>query len=141
MPKKSVVQYTCDRCTRVWYMDSDAPEPKVRLNLLLEVSREKGGEPGAAISYDCLCDSCSDTVKSLVKSLAPLKPREKRAKKKDESADKEKSSSTDAQSSTSAALEGVAASAASSAPAPSSAGANSGGVSRPASPPNLNRPR
>ncbi len=133
MPKKSVVQYTCERCTRVWYLDADAPEPSVKLNLLMELDRSKDTPPGAAVRYECLCDSCSDTVQALVKSLAPLKPRQPRAKKKDEPADKENSSSTSSPSVTAEAPAAAAGSPATALPAPASAGASSvAGGQRPA---------
>lgn len=95
MPKKQVVEYTCERCARVWYLDATAPEPATKLKLLLEMGRTKDSPDGAAVAYECLCDSCSDTVASLVKQIAPLKPRQPRAKKKDESADKGNPPSTD----------------------------------------------
>ncbi len=142
MPKKQVVQYTCERCARVWYLDSDKPEPQLKLKLLLEITREKGGEEGAAIGYECLCDGCTDTVKSLVKSLAPLKPREKRAKKKDESAAKDESSTTNSTSSTSgapAASERGPASVAS--PAPSAGAGSSAGAGPRATPSALPPPK
>lgn len=125
MPKKQVTQYTCERCARVWYLDSTAPEPATKLNLLLELGRAKDSPDGAAIQYECLCNSCSDTVRALVKSLAPLKPRQPRAKKKDESMEGkppiDPTATTDA------------APAASSPPGPASAGGSSGAAgTRPA---------
>ena len=134
MPKKQVAQYTCERCARVWYLDSDAPEPPVKLKLLLELGRSKDSKDGTALGYECLCEGCSDTVTKLVASLAPLKPRAPRAKKEDESADKGKPSSTDSTSTTAEAPAGPAGGPGASSPhAPALAAGNSGaGGPRPA---------
>lgn len=135
MPAKSVVQYTCERCTRVWYLSPEEPAPKVKLKLLLELGRAQDDKEGAAVSYECLCDSCAETVQSLVKSLAPLKPRAPRAKKKDEPAGGAKPPAN-SPSTTPEAPSPPAGAAGSSAPhAPSSAGASSGGVGRQPPPP------
>jgi len=89
MPSKTVVQNACERCTRVWYTDKAV---EVKLELVAELAGEK-----FEAKYGCLCDGCTKTVTSLLKSIAKdfTKPRAPRAKKKEESADKGKPSSTD----------------------------------------------
>lgn len=147
MPKKQVVQYTCDRCSRVWYLDSTAPEPDATVRLAFNPSSSKSSTLN--INYDCLCDSCADTVTSLVKSLAPLKPREKRAKKKDEastgtgSAGQGNPQPTDPDATTTDAAPAAQqrSAPASSPPAPSSAGASSGGAGRPPAPASAPHPK
>lgn len=94
MPAKSVTQYTCDRCTRVWYLDPKEAAPKVKLNLLLERGRTPDSPDGEAIRYECLCSGCEETVTKLVQSLAPLKPRERKAKKEGGSDDPPPSTTT-----------------------------------------------
>jgi hypothetical protein len=138
MPKKQVVEYTCERCTRVWYLDSTAPEPLVKLKLFLDLGKKTDVAPGAAIAYECLCDSCAETVQSLVQSLAPLKPRAPRAKKKDESADQGKPQSTDPTGATPGAIPVVAGDAHS--PAAAGVVAAASASQRP-SPPNQSRPK
>lgn len=134
MPKKQVVEYTCERCARVWYLDSKEPEPPAKLKLLLELGRDKAtAQEGASISYECLCESCTETVQSLVKSLAPLKPRQPRAKKKDESKDQGNPQSSDPTTTTDAAP-GAAPNVASSPAQPASGGSTGGAVVRPTTP-------
>lgn len=89
MPSKPVVQNTCERCTRVWYTEKAV---EVKLELRAELSGEK-----FEATFGCLCDGCSKTVASLLKSITKdfTKPRAPRAKKKEESADKGKPPSTD----------------------------------------------
>ncbi len=86
MPKKQVVEYTCERCARIWYLDSKLPEPdsKLALSFSRNIMDSETKLQRTEITYECLCDSCTDTVTTLVKSIAPLKPRESRAKKKEE---------------------------------------------------------
>ena len=134
MPKKQVVQYTCERCTRVWYLDSTAPEPDAKLRVSFTQPSSSKEIVTPVINYECLCDSCTDTVTALFKSLQPLKPRERRAKKKDESAAQEKSQTTDSTLTTSAApAEPPVGAPASTPPAASTAAGSSGaGGQRPA---------
>lgn len=125
MPSKSVVQNTCERCTRVWYTEK-AVEVKLELNAELGLAKFN-------IKYGCLCDGCEKTVTSLLKSIAKeFKPRAPRAKKKDESADQGKPQSTDPDATPPAAP--VAAPAVVASPA-SSAASSSGAGGRPPSPP------
>lgn len=67
MPAKSVLRFDCDRCTRTWYVDAEkaAATPKEVLNLSMEL------EPGSVVklSYECLCEGCKKTVKSLVSAI------------------------------------------------------------------------
>lgn len=98
MSKKTVVQHSCDRCPRVWYLDPEdkTPERKLALNFEGLVPKELGREPllnevpeyvnfGAAGKYECLCDGCAKTVAALVKQIVKeFKPRERKAKKKDD---------------------------------------------------------
>lgn len=150
MPKKQVAQYTCERCSRVWYLDSDAPEPPVKLKLLFELGRDKNAPEGSAISYECLCESCSETVTKLVESLAPLKPRAPRAKKKDTTTSAGPAGQgtspqpTDPPTGTTTDVTPAVqrnGSASSPAPAPSSAGGSSGGGGQRPSPPASPHPK
>ncbi len=135
MPKKQVVEYTCERCARVWYLDSKQPEPDSKLDLKL-AGTAQGTD--TALKYECLCESCSETVQSLVKSLAPLKPRQPRAKKKEEPADKGTPSPTDPTTTTDASPDRVSAS---SAAASSSASPGAGAAKAPPGAPSHQRPK
>lgn len=137
MPKKSVVQYTCERCARVWYLDAAAPEPAAKLVLKADGFKEKLAD----VHYECLCDSCSDTVKSLIDSLAPLKPRERRAKKKDEGSGQGNSPATTPDAVTKDEAPAQPGASLSSAPGPSSVGASSGAGGRPPAPSTAVHPR
>lgn len=67
MPSKQVVENTCDRCTRVWYVDAAAkPEEAVGVHIQMGSS----GVSVTVVKYDCLCAGCTKTVTDLVKAIA-----------------------------------------------------------------------
>ena len=69
MAKKTVIQFTCDRCGRVWYPEVVAgqPEPKAAKAQVAFI-----GEDGETVNtkYDTLCENCAAAVKNHVESVA-----------------------------------------------------------------------
>ena len=78
MPKKSVEQYTCERCGKTWYEDGEVPVAK--LTVRMELSS------GTVIqdSYDVLCRGCEKTAKNyadgLVKKMTKKSPTGRKSK-------------------------------------------------------------
>lgn len=64
MPAKQVLQYDCGRCRRVWYVEQNQPEVVTTVAVAANFD-------GAAIDikYDCLCEGCKKTVKSLLEAI------------------------------------------------------------------------
>lgn len=157
MPAKSVVQYTCDRCERVWYVDPDSKVPERKLSLDFSGLVPKDSKEAkieyekveATAAYECLCDGCAKTVGALVKQIAKeFKPRAPRAKKKDTatspgSAGQGSPQPTDPPTGTTTDVTPAVQrnASASSPPAPSSVGAPSGAGGQRPSPPAAPHPR
>lgn len=81
MPKRQVVEYECERCTRTWYEDAAAQEQKVELKLSFSVG-------ALSVTYNCLCEGCTKTVGALalqiskvMKKSAPIRGAKKTAEK------------------------------------------------------------
>lgn len=93
MARKLVVEYTCDRCGRVWYEGyregeepPEAPSMKCVLNSPLQA------KPSREVSFEALCDACYQTVINLIDSMDKLekkspKPKAKKSAQKDALAD------------------------------------------------------
>lgn len=62
MPAKPVLQYSCNRCTRVWY--SEVAEPVNMLELKADL-----GDGEVVVNFECLCIGCRKTVRSLVEAM------------------------------------------------------------------------
>jgi hypothetical protein len=67
--KKTVIQFTCDRCGRVWYPEVVAgqPEPKAAKTQVAFVGAD--GDVSSA-KYDTLCENCATAVKNHIDSIA-----------------------------------------------------------------------
>lgn len=81
VPKKSVVQYDCERCKRPWYEDKEVPVAK----LIVELQSSSGAS--ARGSFDVLCKGCEKTVTnavaSLLRDMKKASSTKSRAKKED----------------------------------------------------------
>jgi hypothetical protein len=64
VPGKTVVQYSCSRCPRVWYEE----QARVVAKLIVRLTGSDGEEVVHA-DYDTLCESCEKTVRNYVKGL------------------------------------------------------------------------
>ena len=86
MPKRQVMELVCERCGRRWYVSADdegaqrTPTVGVRYTDSKEVSQ-------VDVCFNVLCQSCSKTVlsclRSVAKSLDKRSPTRKTAKKKE----------------------------------------------------------
>lgn len=67
MPPKKMLQYQCDRCPSVWYLEENKPESPC----LVEVKADFG-DSGAALhaKFECLCPSCRQAVHALIKQMS-----------------------------------------------------------------------
>jgi hypothetical protein len=65
MPKKNVTEFTCDRCTRVWYTDTYHTATMV-LEFL-----EPDKEPTSR-KFDVLCVSCTNTLRNYIQRLITI---------------------------------------------------------------------
>lgn len=66
MAKKTVVEYSCDRCMKVWHGEDEAPMTSVQVSI-----RSSGG-PLDAVIYETLCDRCSRVVADAVDTIKPV---------------------------------------------------------------------
>lgn len=64
MPKRTVTENECERCTRTWLTPDSDDTPTVIVRM------EHKGARLIDVSYDVLCDSCTKTVANLLKALA-----------------------------------------------------------------------
>lgn len=86
MPSRSVTEYTCERCTRAWYVDAKEVQPQVALDLKFIV----GVDTSSAV-FKCLCEGCQKTVKALVEQITKVMKKSapvRGAKKKPSAEDK-----------------------------------------------------
>lgn len=63
MASRQVVEHTCDRCTRTWYVDATSKATLETLTLTFH---------GSTVEYNCLCDGCTKTVSALVAQIAKV---------------------------------------------------------------------
>lgn len=68
MPRKTVLQYDCDRCGRTWYEDAPKEAESMKcagINVALF------GSDGVLTEakFEMLCESCEKTVKNLVAQI------------------------------------------------------------------------
>lgn len=67
MAKQVGINYTCDRCARTWFAQSDEKvKPAQPAAVTLEF---KGTQTGRKISYEVLCDVCEKAVASAVATI------------------------------------------------------------------------
>ena len=87
MPRKTVVEMTCDRCGRVWYPEVKKDDPDPITPSAAIIFRDEQGNEVVKEMYDILCDSCSKAVMNYLTSVGKdLKKRSPRRAKKDEEA-------------------------------------------------------
>lgn len=87
MPSRSVIEYTCERCTRSWYVDAKDASPQMQLELTLLLSPTDK----MSVEFKCLCDGCQGTVKALAAQIAKVMKKSapvRGAKKKPSAEDK-----------------------------------------------------
>lgn len=72
VPKKSVEQYTCERCAKIWYEDSVVEVAKLTVSMRLSNGTLVGD------SYDVLCSGCEKTAvnyaRGLIKKMVKASP-------------------------------------------------------------------
>lgn len=85
MPRKLVVEYTCDRCGRIWYEGyKEGEDPPDVPSLKCELNAPDQGKPVRQVNFEAVCDSCYQTVINLIDSMDKLekkspKPRAKKS--------------------------------------------------------------
>lgn len=86
MPRKLLVEYTCDRCGRKWYENyEEGKEPPEAPHLSLQLyAAPPADAPARGIAFEALCQSCYQTVINLIDSMDKLekkspKPRAKKS--------------------------------------------------------------
>lgn len=85
MPRKTVVEMTCDRCGRVWYPEVKKEEPDPVTSSAAVIFKDEQGKIVVEETYGILCESCSKTVRNYLTSVSKdLKKRSPRRAKKDE---------------------------------------------------------
>ncbi len=96
MPRKLLVEYTCDRCGRKWYENyEEGKEPPEAPHLSLQLyAAAPADAPARGIAFEALCGSCYQTVINLVDSMDKLekkspKPRAKKSPPKEAPAPKD----------------------------------------------------
>lgn len=85
MPRKLVVEYTCDRCGRIWYEGyKEGEDPPDVPSLKCELNSPGQDKPARQLNFEAVCDSCYQTVINLIDSMDKLekkspKPRAKKS--------------------------------------------------------------
>ena len=92
MPRKLLVQYECDRCTREWFKDyKEGEDPPPAPSLYLKLDEVAGGSE-VIVKFDSLCESCRKTVKGYIehisKKIKGKSPERKKSKAKKNADDK-----------------------------------------------------
>lgn len=63
MASRQVVEHTCERCTRTWYVDATCKATLEKLTLTFH---------GDTVEYNCLCEGCTKTVSALVAQISKV---------------------------------------------------------------------
>lgn len=67
MPKKLLVEFTCSRCTRVWYepYEPGGPEPQTSA-FIATLKSPLEEKPNREVIFECLCQRCTETVRNYI---------------------------------------------------------------------------
>jgi uncharacterized cysteine cluster protein YcgN (CxxCxxCC family) len=84
MARKLVVEYTCDRCGRIWYEEyKDGEDPPEVARLRCELRSPDSGEKAAReVNFEALCQTCYQTVINLIDSMDKLEKKSPKPKAK-----------------------------------------------------------
>lgn len=76
MPRKLTVEFTCDRCGRIWYVNYvEGEELPVAPSLKVHLEGPHMVQPVREVGFDVLCSTCFQTVVNYVDKLGELKHR------------------------------------------------------------------
>ena len=84
MARKLVVEYTCDRCGRIWYegyKEGEDPPEAAALRCELKTSPQQD-KPTRQVNFEALCATCYQTVINLIDSMDKLEKKSPKPKAK-----------------------------------------------------------
>jgi len=74
MPRKLTVEFTCDRCGRIWYGNyTEGEELPVAPSLKATLAGPNMAKPIREVGFEVLCATCFQTVINYVDKLGELK--------------------------------------------------------------------